>query len=124
MVNRERVQNAQERMRQQGIDAYLILTHDDYIYFFGEDRYQPRAIIPAQGLPLIVTFAGEEAEVRESLGVEDVRIFASVGQQIKDVVQVMRGMVGEKKETHSRRANVVFYARLFAEHVPESESVC
>ena len=83
-------------MRQQGIDAYLILTHDDYIYFFGEDRYQPRAIIPAEGMPLIVTFAGEEQEVRESLGVEDVRIFASVGQQIKDVVQVMRGMVGDK----------------------------
>jgi len=96
MLNTKRVQNAQGRMKQQGIDAYLILTHDDYIYFFGEDRYQPRAIIPAQGVPLVVTFAGEEEEVRASLGVEDVRIFASVGQQIKDVVQVMRGMIGEK----------------------------
>ena len=55
-------------------------------------------IIPAEGLPLIVTFAGEEDEVRESLGVEDVRIFASVGQQIKDVVQVMRGMIGKKEK--------------------------
>ena len=98
MVNKQRVQKAQDGMKQQGIDAYLILTHDDYIYFFGEDRYQPRAIIPAQGPPLIVTFAGEEEEVRESLGVEDVRIFASVGQQIKDVVQVMRGMIGDKKK--------------------------
>ncbi len=98
MVNKQRVQKAQDRMKQQGIDAYLILTHDDYIYFFGEDRYQPRAIIPAQGPPLIVTFAGEEEEVRESLGVEDVRIFASVGQQIKDVVQVMRGMIGDKEK--------------------------
>ena len=96
MVNMKRVQKAQDRMKQQGIDAYLILTHDDYIYFFGEDRYQPRAIIPAQGVPLVVTFAGEEEEVRASLGVEDVRIFASVGQQIKDVVQVMRGMIGAK----------------------------
>lgn len=96
MLNKKRIQNAQDRMKQQGIDAYLILTHDDYIYFFGEDRYQPRAIIPAEGLPLIVTFAGEEEEVRQSLGVEDVRIFASVGQQIKDVVQVMRGMIGDK----------------------------
>lgn len=98
MVNKQRVQKAQDRMKQQGIDAYLILTHDDYIYFFGEDRYQPRAIIPAQGPPLIVTFAGEEEEVRESLGVEDVRIFASVGQQIKDIVQVMRGMIGDKEK--------------------------
>jgi len=98
MLNIERITKAQARMRQHGIDAYLILTHDDYIYFFGEDRYQPRAIIPAQGKPLIVTFIGEEAEVRESLGVEDVRIFASVGQQIKDVVQVMRQMVAGKQE--------------------------
>lgn len=98
MLNRQRVQNAQDRMKQQGIDAYLILTHDDYIYFFREDRYQPRAVIPAQGPPLIITFAGEEEEVRESLGVEDVRIFASVGQQIKDVVQVMRGMIGDKEK--------------------------
>ena len=96
MLNKKRIQNAQDRMKQQSIDAYLILTHDDYIYFFGEDRYQPRAIIPAMGPPIIVTFAGEEAEVREILGVEDVRIFASVGQQIKDVVQVMRGMRGNK----------------------------
>ena len=96
MLNKQRIQNAQNRMKQQGIDAYLILTHDDYIYFFGEDRYQPRAIIPAQGAPIVVTFAGEEDEVKESLGVEDVRIFGSVGQQIKDVVQVMRGMVGDK----------------------------
>ena len=96
MLNKQRIQNAQDRMKQQGIDAYLILTHDDYIYFFGEDRYQPRAIIPAAGDPIIVTFSGEEAEVRESIGTSDVRIFASVGQQIKDVVQIMRGMIGNK----------------------------
>ena len=97
MLNRERLQRAQARMRQQQIDAYLILTHDDYIYFFGEDRYQPRAIILAQGPPIVVTFVGEEEEVKASLGVEDVRIFGSVGQQIKDVVQVMRQMAGGKE---------------------------
>ena len=85
-------------MRQQGIDAYLILTHDDYVYFFGEDRYQPRAIIPGEGVPIVVTFTGEEAEVRASLGVEDVRVFGSVGQQIKDVVQVMRQMRGTQQK--------------------------
>ena len=98
MLNTKRVQRAQSRMKQQRIDAYLILTHDDYIYFFGEDRYQPRAIIPAEGVPIVVTFSGEEDEVRATLGVKDVRIFGSVGQQIKDVVQVMRGMIGEKEK--------------------------
>ncbi len=97
MLNRDRLERAQERMREQGIDAYLILTHDDYIYFFGEDRFQPRAIIPAMAPPIIVTFQGEEEEVRQSLGVEDARIFGTVGQQIKDVVGVMREMSGGKE---------------------------
>ena len=97
MLNRDRLQKAQARMRERGIDAYLILTHDDYIYFFGEDRFQPRAVIPAAGPPIVVTFQGEEAEVRESIGVEDVKIFGTVGQQIKDVVGTMREMAGGRE---------------------------
>ncbi len=97
MLNRDRLQKAQARMRDMGIDAYLILTHDDYIYFFGEDRFQPRAVIPAAGPPIVVTFQGEEAEVRDSIGVEDVKIFGTVGQQIKDVVGTMREMAGGRE---------------------------
>ena len=29
MPNRQRLDRAQERMREQGIDAYMVLTHDD-----------------------------------------------------------------------------------------------
>jgi len=94
MLNQERLARAQALMRQHRIDAYLILTHDDYRYFFGEDRFQPRAILPAGGPPIIVTFRGEEAEVRERLGTRDVRIFSSVAQQMKDVVEVMRSLAG------------------------------
>ncbi len=97
MLNGDRLRRAQERMREEGIDAYLILTHDDYIYFFGEDRFQPRAIVPATGLPIIVTFQGEEEEVKESLGVDDARVFGTVGQQIKDVVGVMRETASGKE---------------------------
>ena len=97
MLNKDRLSRAQQRMQDQGFDAYLVLTHDDYIYFFGEDRFQPRAIIPAMGPPLVVTFVGEEDEVKESLGIEDVRVFGTVGQQIKDVVGVMRQMAVEKE---------------------------
>jgi len=96
MIDKQRLQCAQERMRERDIDAYLVLTHDDYIYFFGEDRYQPRAIIPAKGLPIVITFRGEEDEIRESFDAADVRIFSTVGQQIKDVVGVMRQLAGGK----------------------------
>ena len=94
MLHRERLARAQELMRAHHIDAYLILTHDDYRYFFGEDRFQPRAILPAMGPPIVVTFRGEEVEVREQLGAPDVRIFGSVAQQMKDVVEVMRALGG------------------------------
>ena len=98
MFNRKRLERAQSRMQEQGIDAYMVLTHDDYIYFFGEDRFQPRAIIPAMGPAVIITFIGEEAEVKASLGVSDVKVFGTVGQQIKDVVGVMRGMASGKAD--------------------------
>lgn len=62
MLHQERLARTQALMRQHKIDAYLILTHDDYRYFFGEDRFQPRGILPAVGPPIIVTFRGEEAE--------------------------------------------------------------
>lgn len=96
MIRTDRIERVQELMREKSIDAYLILTHDDYMWFFGEDRYQPRAIIPADAPPVIVTFTGEEAEVREHFRLDDVKVFASVGQQIKDVVQTMRAMKGDK----------------------------
>jgi Xaa-Pro aminopeptidase len=96
MMNRERLRRAQERMREHNIDAYLVLTHDDYLYFFGEARFQPRAIIPATGSPILVVFRGEEAEVREHLGADDVRIFGSVAHMMKDVVGVMRELVQGK----------------------------
>ena len=100
MLNEDRIQRAQEQMRDQNIDAYLILTHDDYIYFFGEDRFQPRAIVPAQGPPIVVTFVGEEEEVRQSLGTGNVKVFGTVGQQIRDVVGTMRDMaVGKESMT-------------------------
>lgn len=92
MLHRERIAKVQARMREQGIDAYMILTHDDYIYLMGEDRYQPRAIIPAQGDPIIITFKGEEEEVRQQLQREEVKVFSTVGQQIKDVVESMRAL--------------------------------
>ena len=83
---------AQALMEQHGMDALLLLTHDDYLYFFEEDRYQPRAIIPRLGLPVIIAFRGEVEEIRHDLGVEEVRVFSTVGQQILDVITVMRDL--------------------------------
>lgn len=97
MIRPVRLEAAQRGMREHGIDAYLVLTHDDYIYFFGEDRFQPRAIVPASGDPVIVCFSGEEPGLKQSIGTSNVRVFASVGQQIKDVVGIMHEICGGKE---------------------------
>jgi Xaa-Pro dipeptidase len=89
-VQQERVAAAQELMQANGIDALLILTHDDYIYFFDDDRFQPRAIVPQKGPPVIICSHGEEGEVRESLGTQEVRVFATVGQQMHEVVTIVQ----------------------------------
>ena len=64
-VRRDRIERAQALMREQGVGAIVVLNHDDYRWFFGFDRTQPRAIIPADGPPALVAFAAEEAELRE-----------------------------------------------------------
>ena len=73
-------------MREESIAALMIMNHDDFRFLFGTDRSQPRAIIPAEGAPVLVAFAGEEPELRASLGDGEVRVFSTVGGQIHDVV--------------------------------------
>jgi Xaa-Pro aminopeptidase len=91
-MRKERIDAAQELMQANGIDALLILTHDDYIYFFDEDRFQPRAIIPQKGPPIIICSRGEEKEITDGLGAQEVRVFATMGQQMHDVVSTMRAL--------------------------------
>ena len=79
-------------MREQGVGAIMILNHDDYRWFFGIDRTQPRAIIPADGAPALIAFTAEEADMREALGDGDVMVWGSVGGQINDVVTRVRAL--------------------------------
>ncbi len=94
-IRHDRISRAQERMRADGMAAIVVLNHDDYRYFFGTDRTQPRAIIPAVGAPTIIAFAGEEPEIRASLVEGEVLVFGSVGGQIHEVVSILREIVGE-----------------------------
>jgi len=81
-------------MREHGLVAIVVLNHDDFRYLFGEDRAQPRAIVPFDGAPEIIVFTGEEPDVRAALSASErqgtVRIFKSVGGQIGEVVGRIR----------------------------------
>jgi Xaa-Pro aminopeptidase len=96
MMHEDRILEAQRRMKDNRIDAYMIMTHDDYNFFFGDVRHQPRAILPANGKPIVIAFRGEKEEIQQSMGMQDVRVFSTVGQQMKDVVNVMQEIKGDK----------------------------
>ena len=95
LVRYERIAHVQERMREQGLIAIVVLNHDDYRYLFGEDRWQPRALIPFQGPPELIAFTGEEPELRAAVADGRVRVFGSVGGQINDIVGRIRELVAE-----------------------------
>jgi Xaa-Pro dipeptidase len=98
-VRWDRIARVQARMRDEGLVAIVVLNHDDYRYLFGTDRVQPRAIVPIDGPPTIIAFAGEEPEIRASLAStadpDDaaVLVFGSVGGQIHEVVGLLREVV-------------------------------
>jgi Xaa-Pro dipeptidase len=94
-VRYERIARVQAGMREQGLIAIVVMNHDDYRYLFGEDRTQPRALIPFQGPPELIAFTGEEPELRAALADGKVRVFGSVGGQINDIVGRLRELVAE-----------------------------
>jgi Xaa-Pro aminopeptidase len=91
-VRHDRIERAQALMRAQDVAAIVVLNHDDYRWFFGFDRAQPRAIIPATGAPALIAFSAEEEELRGMIGGGDVLIWGSVGGQINDVVTRLRAI--------------------------------
>lgn len=92
-IRRDRIERAQERIRAEGLVGLMIMNHDDYRYFFGADRSQPRAIIPFDGPPVLIAFAGEEPELRRAIGDGGIEIFTHVGEQIGDVIKAFQGIV-------------------------------
>lgn len=92
-VRHDRIERVQERMREAGLAAIVVMNHDDYRYLFGEDRTQPRAIIPAEGPPGLIAFTGEEPELRALYPEGRVLVFGSVGGQIHEIVGRLREVV-------------------------------
>lgn len=93
-LREDRIHRAQELMGRHGMVALMIMNHDDYRYFFGDVRVQPRAILPAAGPPVLIAFAAEEPELRQQLAGTPVKIFRHVGEQIFNVRQTFLELFG------------------------------
>jgi len=97
-VRVDRLERAQVLMRQQNMAGIMIMNHDDYRYFFGRDWAQPRAIIPFDGPPLLITFTGEEPGIREYMSDAPVRVFTHVGEQMAAVSGAFRELLEPARE--------------------------
>jgi Xaa-Pro dipeptidase len=93
-VRFDRIARAQALMREQGMVGIMIMNHDDYRYFFGRDWAQPRAILPFEGPPVLIAFAGEEPAVRAYMGDSAIEVFTHVGQQMAVVTGAFRALLG------------------------------
>jgi Xaa-Pro aminopeptidase len=97
-IHLDRLEKARELIRQQGMAGIMIMNHDDYRYFFGRDWAQPRAIVPFEGPPILIAFAGEEPGIRDYMGDAPVRVFTHVGEQMAAVSGAFRELLGPAQE--------------------------
>ena len=93
-LNYERIRRAQELMNHQDMAGLMIMNHDDYRYFFGDVRVQPRAILLASGPPIFVVFASEEPELRHAFGGLPIKVATHVGEQIFNVRETFHAVFG------------------------------
>ena len=105
IIKSKRIQKAQTLMREQGMIGIMIMNRDDYRYFFGEIRVQPRAIIPAFGDPVFICFKAEEDEIRSALGEQQVKVFGHVGEQMVNVSKTFRILAEEFPEKMSIKSD-------------------
>ena len=103
----DRIEKAQVLMREQGWAGIMIMNHDDYRYFFGRDWAQPRAIIPREGTPVLICFAGEAPVLSEYAHGNDVKVFSHVGEQMGAVIGAFSELHRELRlSTHEAKSKV------------------
>jgi len=95
-IHQERIERLQQNMAAQDVDALLILSAADYVYFIGDLRRQPRAIIPRQGPPVLLAFAAEVEEVRRATGLADVRPYSAMHEMMVAIMAYLKGLGKER----------------------------
>ena len=93
---RQRVAALQEKMRENDVDLFVIVTGENYRYFSGDVRRQPRMLIPSEGDPSLVVFANEEAEVRERSWVPNVITYHALHEMMLAIISFVNSLGKEQ----------------------------
>ncbi|MDZ7373611.1 MAG: Xaa-Pro peptidase family protein [candidate division KSB1 bacterium] len=83
---RRRVAKLQELMVEKDVDLFIIVTPENYLYFSGDVRRQPRMLIPASGDPALIVFASEVDEVRSSSWVPRILPYRALHEMMLNII--------------------------------------
>ncbi len=90
-IFRKRVRKVQELMQEDGIDALLVLSLENYRYFTGDMRKQPRMLIPSDGGPYPIVFEEEKDEVERNTGLE-AKTYRSLPEMLSAVISFLNSL--------------------------------
>ncbi len=90
-VYRNRIKNAQNLMEEHNMDVLLVLTLENYRYFTGDVRKQPRMLIPADGEPVVIVFEGEKEEAEERTGM-DVMTYRALHEMMGGIIKFFNSL--------------------------------
>ncbi|MEM3522490.1 MAG: Xaa-Pro peptidase family protein [Candidatus Bathyarchaeia archaeon] len=85
-IYRDRVVRIQGLMKDWSIDLLAVLDNENYQYFTGEFRRQPRLYIPAEGEPMILVFKGELNEASKGTWIKNIKAYSSLHDMMKHVI--------------------------------------
>lgn len=90
-VYRRRVKKVQSLMQENDVDALLVLSLENYRYFTGDVRKQPRMLIPSEGDPAPIVFEEEKEEVEKKTGLE-AKSYRSLPQMLSSVIGFLNAL--------------------------------
>jgi len=89
-VYEERIKRIQNLMREWGIDLLAVLDNENYQYFTGEFRRQPRLYIPAEGEPMLLVFRGEAEEASKNVWIKNIVNYSNLHEMMMHVISYIK----------------------------------
>ena len=94
-IFKDRVKKAQNLMEREGIDALLVLNLENYLYFTGDFRKQPRLFLPQKGEPSVIIFDSEKKEVEENSWIRNILTYRAMHEMMLGIMQLITSLVKE-----------------------------
>jgi len=89
-VYEDRTRRLQNLLREKEVDAAIIMNLGSYLYFTGDVRKQPRAVIPSNGEPFLIVFESEEEKARNKSWIKDVKTYRSLHQMMTAIMMATK----------------------------------